>query len=151
YRQALEMRQKLFPADKVFFHPDLAESLSNLGVLLHSQGEYGKAEPFLRRALQMRQALFPKGQFPNGHPDLALSLGNLRVSLEAQEDYTKAEPLYRQALEMQKQHAIRLAQTAPEPLALNYAATFPISRDGLLSITRHLPGSEARTYAAVWH
>jgi hypothetical protein len=45
--------------------------------------------------------------------------------LEEQGEYGKAEPFLRQALEMYSQQARRLAQTAPEPIALNYASTFP--------------------------
>jgi CHAT domain-containing protein/Tfp pilus assembly protein PilF len=151
-RQELEMLQKLYPKEKFpNGHPDLASSLNNLGFLLEEQGEYDKAEPFSRQAVEMNQKLYPQEKYPNGHPDLAQSLNNLGFLLYAQGEYGKAEPFCRQSLEMYNQQATRLAQTAPESLALNYAATFPLSRDGFLSVTRHLPGSEARTYAAVWH
>jgi tetratricopeptide (TPR) repeat protein len=152
YRQALEMRQQLYPKDKFpYGHPLLAVGLNNLGGLLFVQGEYTKAETLLRQALEMNQKLYPKEQYPNGHPELADSLNNLGFLLQAQGEYGKAEPFHRQALEMRSQQARRLAQTAPEPIALNYASTFPLIRDVLLSVTGHLPGSEARTYAAVWH
>jgi CHAT domain-containing protein/tetratricopeptide (TPR) repeat protein len=151
-RQALEMRQALYPkAQYPQGHPDLARSLNDLGGLLWERGEYGKAEPLLRRALEMTQALYPKAQYPQGHPDLARSLNNLAFVLQAQGEYAQAEPLVRQALEMYTQLANRLAQVAPEPVALNAAATFPLDRDALLSVAGHLPGSDARTYEAVWH
>src|SRR5262249_2391186 len=42
-RQALALRQRLYPlADYPDGHPELAQSLSNLGGLLRSMGEYGK-------------------------------------------------------------------------------------------------------------
>ncbi len=45
----------------------------------------------------------------------------------------------------------RASRKAPrEAQALNYAATFPFTRDALLSITAHLPSSAAADYAACW-
>jgi CHAT domain-containing protein/Tfp pilus assembly protein PilF len=152
YRQALEMRQALYPKGKYpDGHPYLAESLTNLGFLLQEQGKYGEAEPFVRQALAMHQALYPKAQYPDGHPDLARSLTNLGALLQAQGAYGQAEPFLRQALGMFTRQANRLAQVAPEPVALDAAATFPLSRDGLLSVIRTHPDAAARTYDAVWH
>jgi len=150
-RQALEMTQTLYPRDKYpAGHPDLAASLNNLGGLLLVQGEFAKAEPFYRQALQMTQAFYPRDKYPAGHPHLAASLNNLGWLHQAQGEYAKAEPFIRQALEIYKLQAEQLARTAPEALALNLAATFPLTRDALLSITHHLPGSDARSYAVVW-
>jgi CHAT domain-containing protein/Tfp pilus assembly protein PilF len=151
YRQALAMRQALYPKARYpDGHPQLAQGLTNLGALLVYQGAYGEAEPFLRQALAMNQALYPRARYPDGHPDLARSLLSLGGVLEAQGAYGQAEPLARQALEMFTRQAERLAQVAPEPVALNAAAASPLSRDGLLSVSRHLPGAAARTYEAVW-
>jgi CHAT domain-containing protein/Tfp pilus assembly protein PilF len=151
FRQALEMRQALYPKSKYpDGHPDLATSLNNLGFVLDVQGAYGQAEAFYRQALEMRQALYPKSKYPDGHPDLATSLNNLGFFLQTQGAYVRAEPLFRQAVEQYTQQASRLAQVASEPVALNAAATFPLSRDGLLSVTRNLPDAAARTYEAVW-
>jgi len=151
YRQALEMNQTLYPRDKYpTGHPQLATSLNNLGSLLQDQGEYAQAEPLKRQALEMKQALYPRDRYPTGNPHLARSLNGMGYLLQAQGEHAKAEPLFRQALQMYKQQAEQLARTAPEALALNHAATFPLTRDGLLSTTRHLPGSDTRSYAAVW-
>jgi len=151
FRQALEMNQALYPRDKYpSGHPQLATSLNNLGFLLNAQGEYAKAEPFYRQALEITQALYPRDKYPTGHPQLAISLNNLGGLLREQGEYAKAEPFCRQALEIYKQQAEKLARTAPEAKALNHAATFPLTRDSLLSATRHLPGSDARSYTAVW-
>jgi CHAT domain-containing protein/Tfp pilus assembly protein PilF len=151
-RQALEIQQALYPREKYpQGHPDLATALNGLGFLLVAQGEPGKAEPLYQQALEMNQALYPKATYPQGHPNLAISLDNLGALLLAQGKFSKAEPFYRHALEMNTQLANRLAQVAPEPVALNAAATFPISRDTFLSVTRHLPGSDTPTYEAVWH
>jgi CHAT domain-containing protein len=150
-RRALQMNEALYPRDRYpNGHPDLAVSLNNLAILLQAQGEYAQAEPLYRRALQMRQALYPKDRYPNGHPDLAQSVNNLAFLLEAQGEYDRAEPLCRRAVEMYRQRAEHLARSAPEAVALNHAATFPMTRDGLLSVTRHVSDADARTYAAAW-
>jgi CHAT domain-containing protein/Tfp pilus assembly protein PilF len=152
YRQALAMTQALYPTAKYpDGHPLLARRLHTLGVLLWAQGAYGQAEPFLRQALAMKQALYPRAQYPDGHPDLAHSLNSLGGLLHAQGEYGKAESCLRQALTIYTRQTEHLAQVAPEPVALNAAATFPLSRDALLSVTRTLPDAAARTYEAVWH
>jgi CHAT domain-containing protein len=150
--QALRMCQELYPKEKYLQgHPHLAYSLSSLGISLAAQGDYAQAESFLRRALAMYQALHPAADYPDGHPDVARSLGNLGALLLAQVKYGQAEPLARQALDQFTRQANRLAQVAPEPVALDAAATFPLNRDGLLSVTYSLPDTAARTYEAVWH
>jgi CHAT domain-containing protein/tetratricopeptide (TPR) repeat protein len=152
YRQALEIRQRLYPKERYpKGHSDLAKSLTNLGVLFRTWGKDGKAEVFFRQALAMTQTLYPKDQYPQGHPDLAVSLNNLGFLLRCQGEYGNAEPFCRRALAMHTQLAIRLARVAPEPVALNALSTFPLSRDGLVSVTRHLPDSDIRTYDLVWH
>ena len=61
--------------------------------LLETKGDYGEAEPPLRRALAIREkALGPD------HPDVATSLNNLAGLLHDKGDYAGAEPLYRRAL-----------------------------------------------------
>ena len=52
------MFKRLYPPQKFpDGHPELANSLNNLGLLLEAKGEYGKAEPFLREALDMFKRL----------------------------------------------------------------------------------------------
>ncbi len=104
YRQALEMRQRLYPKERFpQGHPELAQSLSNLGALLWALGESFEAEPPLRQAVAMRQRLYPKERFPQGHPELAHSLNNLASVLQAQGELGQAESSYRQALQMRQQ------------------------------------------------
>ena len=79
-------------------HPDYAASLNNLAMLYQAMGDYAKAEPLFRQALEIR-----KKALGENHPDYATSLNNLAVLYQAMGDYAKAEPLYRQALEIQKQ------------------------------------------------
>jgi CHAT domain-containing protein/Tfp pilus assembly protein PilF len=151
YRRALQMNEALYSRDRFpNGHPELARSLNNLAVLLRMQGEYAQAELLCRRALQMREALYPRDRYSNGHRDLARSLNDLARLLLAQGEYAQAEPLYRRALQMYRQHAEHLASHAPEAVALNHAATFPMTCDGLLSVTWHVPDADARTYAALW-
>jgi len=103
-REALKMRQQLYPRDKYpQGHPNLAESPNNLGLLLQAQGEYARAEPFYRDAVQMYGQLYPKDKYPQGHPHLAHSLNNLAALLRDRGEYAKAEPFYRDALQMRRQ------------------------------------------------
>src|SRR5262249_30573590 len=48
-RQALTIREALLGER----HPDLAESLNDLGAVFHAQGDYGEARGYFQRALEM--------------------------------------------------------------------------------------------------
>jgi CHAT domain-containing protein/Tfp pilus assembly protein PilF len=99
--EALTILRRLYPPKQYpEGHPDLANSLSWLGLLLLEQGEYAKAEPFYRDALAMFQKLYPKERYPDGHPLLAQSLISLGALLEARGEYARAEPFLRDALAM---------------------------------------------------
>jgi CHAT domain-containing protein/Tfp pilus assembly protein PilF len=151
YRDALVMRQQFYPKDQYpQGHPELAESLNNLGTLLYAQGEYAKAEQFFRDTLTLHQQLYPKDRYPQGHPDLAQSLNNLGALLYAQGEYAKAEPYYRDALTMHQALTTDRAQSAGEAPALNFAASLPRTRDGFLSVTRHLPDATVPSYVRLW-
>ena len=93
YREALEMRKRLFPGD----HPDVAQSLNNVAVVLGSLGRASEALPLLRRALEMRRRLSS-----GDHPDVALSLNNVAVVLDSLGKASEALPLVERALEMRK-------------------------------------------------
>ena len=74
-------------------HPDVANSLNDLALLLKNQGQYAAAEPLYRRSLAIREkALLPD------HPAVANSLNNLALLLSDQGQYAAAEPLYRRSL-----------------------------------------------------
>jgi CHAT domain-containing protein len=151
FREALQIYEALFPKDQYpLGHPQLANAINNLAHVLHLQAAYAKAEPLYRQALAMKHALYPRDRFPVGHPHLVPGLYNLGALFQEQEKSDQAEPFYRQALEMQTQLSIRFAQVAPEPVALNAAATLPLARDGLLSAAARVNGSDRRTYDAVW-
>ncbi len=67
-RRALAIRKAALGAG----HPDVAESVSNLGLVYLRQKRTLDAQALLRRALEIRErALEP------GHPDIAESLNNL--------------------------------------------------------------------------
>ena len=79
-------------------HPDVAQSLNNLGTFYSHQGQYGKAEPLCKQALEIyREALGEK------HPDFAVSLKSLADLYHSQGQYGKAEPLCKQALEIYRE------------------------------------------------
>ena len=90
YRRALAIWEVAPGRD----HPDTAQGLNNLAVLLRIQGHlHGEAESLCCRALAIREkALGPD------HPDTAQSLINLALLFQAQGRYGEAEPLLRRAL-----------------------------------------------------
>jgi CHAT domain-containing protein/Tfp pilus assembly protein PilF len=97
--EVLAIRQQLYSKEEFpNGHPDLAQSLNNLGGLLRVQGEYAKALPHLEKALAMCERLYPKDEYPQGHPDLARSLNNLGLVLQDQGEYAKSLPYYEKAL-----------------------------------------------------
>lgn len=79
-------------------HPDLANTLDNLGTFYYEQQKYNEAEPLAERALKIRsQRLTAK------NPSLAFSLHNLALIYCDQGKYEAAEPLFLEA--------IRIAET----------------------------------------
>jgi CHAT domain-containing protein len=149
-RDALAMQRNLYPPTRYpDGHPELALSLNNLGMLLEARGAYGQAEPFFREALAMQQQLYPPTRYPDGHPHLALSLNNLGMLLQARGESAQAEPFYRDALALYLALSSRLADTAAEAQALNYAASLPLTRDGYLSVTQGRR-ADPRVYDLLW-
>jgi tetratricopeptide (TPR) repeat protein len=103
-KQALKVRrQMLLPGT-----PELSDSLSSMGLLLHERGDLVAAEEHLREALQERRS-----SLGNNNPntlDSAHQLGEVLVSQGKQSD---AESLFREALEGRR-HI--LGETHPETL-----------------------------------
>ena len=89
YQMAIEMDELNLGPD----HPDVAQSLNNLGVIYFKQGNNEKAEPLHLRALTIRE----KALNPN-HRDIGSSLNNLAIIYDMQDRYGEAEPLYRRAI-----------------------------------------------------
>jgi CHAT domain-containing protein len=99
--KALTMRQKLYPPDRFKHgHPELANSLNNMGGVLRSLGETGKALPFFEKALAMDEKLYPPDRFKHGHRDLAATLNNVGFVLQSLGESGKALTLYEKALAM---------------------------------------------------
>ena len=93
YRDVLETRQQLLGDE----HPDVAKTLSDLGVALWAREAFGAAEPLHRTALAMRRKLLG-----DEHVDVATSLYNLGMLLNDTERYAEAEPVLREALAIRR-------------------------------------------------
>jgi tetratricopeptide (TPR) repeat protein len=88
-RDALSIREKMLGPE----HPDTAESLDDLGLLLHLQDDLVQAQPLSERALAIRErVLGPE------HPDTARSLNNLAHVRRVQGDLAGARLLHERAL-----------------------------------------------------
>ncbi|AFY83023.1 tetratricopeptide repeat protein [Oscillatoria acuminata] len=77
--------------------PELARRLSILGGELYKKGEYGKAEPLWKQALNIHRKVLGEQ-----HPDTAGSLNNLAALYKSQGRYAEAESLYLQALNIRR-------------------------------------------------
>ncbi len=79
-------------------HWKVGQTLYNLGVLHHFQGDLDRAEPFYRRALAVQQrALGP------GHPDLADTLDNYADIMSVTGRGTEAAQLKGRAAQIRSQ------------------------------------------------
>lgn len=83
------------------------QALQVKAILLASEGmkhqQRGEAVPSRRswqQALEIRQKLYPKQEYPRGHPHLAMSLNGLGTALESQGEDARAADYFQQALDM---------------------------------------------------
>ncbi|MEL7467365.1 MAG: tetratricopeptide repeat protein [Pseudomonadota bacterium] len=76
---------------------DYAVALSCEAVSLRMLGQYDRAEPLYRQAIEIGKATIGET-----HPDYATHLSNLAGLLRTMGRYDEAEPLYRQAIEIGK-------------------------------------------------
>jgi tetratricopeptide (TPR) repeat protein len=89
-------------------HPDTLGSMSNLAVLLSSQGKLSEAEPLYRDALRCwRETL------GETHPETLSSMNNLGNLLWQQGKLSDAEPLYRDVLRCRRE---TLGESHPDTL-----------------------------------
>jgi CHAT domain-containing protein/tetratricopeptide (TPR) repeat protein len=95
-QKALQVSRRLYAQQD---HPQLAESLNDLAVVLQARRKYTDAEPLCREAVGMFRRLYPK----HDHPDLAITLNNLVLVLQGQERNADAEPLCREVLAIYRQ------------------------------------------------
>jgi tetratricopeptide (TPR) repeat protein len=72
-----------------------ARLMNQLGLYLYSRGQFGAAEPLLRRALAIDEQSYGRD-----HPNVALALNNLAGLLWATNRPGEAEPLLRRALDI---------------------------------------------------
>ncbi len=75
-------------------HRDYAMALDDLGGLYAAEGDYARAEPLCRQALEIQKRAWAS-RTPTT-TSLEFNLGELYVALG---DYARAEPLFRQALD----------------------------------------------------
>jgi CHAT domain-containing protein len=148
-QEALAMYRSLFPRGEFpRGHLDLAVSIHNLAQLHKHAGEPDQAAPLFAEALAMFRALLPRDRYPLGHPLLVHTLGSLGDLHLARGEFRQAMPLFQEALALQRAQALRYADILAEAEALNYVASQPEVRDGLLSASRHLP--TASVYDDLW-
>jgi nephrocystin-3 len=96
YEDALRLSRRV--ADAAMRSPDEANaaiSLNNLGLVLLQKGNFRAAEPLIRRALQILEAIDGPG-----HLSVARVVDNLAWALREKGDYDGAERLYRRGLEI---------------------------------------------------
>ncbi len=91
YKKVLEMRQALYP----FNHPDVADSLNNVGLAYDTLGEAKKGLGYQEQALEMYRAFYP-----GNHPSVAASLNNVGSAYETLGEAKKGLGYQEQALEM---------------------------------------------------
>jgi len=73
--------------------PEVTRLLNDAGIYLYEHAQYTEAEPFLQRALAIREKVLGAE-----HPHTATSLNNLAELYRSQGKYEQAEPLYQRAL-----------------------------------------------------
>jgi serine/threonine-protein kinase len=86
---ALAIREKALGPD----HPDVGDTLNDLGTIADEKGDYDQAERLLKRVL----AIYEKALGPD-HPNVAGALHNLAITTYLKGDYDQAEQLYKRAL-----------------------------------------------------
>jgi tetratricopeptide (TPR) repeat protein len=81
-----------------------------VGCIFHAKAQYSKAEPLMRRALEIDEK-----SYGLEHPDVARDLNNLATLLQATNRLVEAEPLMRRALEIdEKSYGLEHPRVATE-------------------------------------
>jgi tetratricopeptide (TPR) repeat protein len=94
-RHALDLQRTLRGAEP---HPDLADSINDLGLLLEQHGDYDEAEALFREAINQYRRLYGEK-----HANIAVGLVNLALVQQDKGDNAGAEATYRTALAMQRE------------------------------------------------
>ncbi|XP_066297950.1 uncharacterized protein [Branchiostoma lanceolatum] len=95
--KALKMLRSVHSQDAA--HPDIADSLNNLGAVWSELGDYTKAVSYLEQALQMHKSIYGQG---TSNKNIASSLSHLGWAWHKLGDYRKAISYYEQALQMEQ-------------------------------------------------
>lgn len=91
-REALALRREIFGDEP---HPDVAENVNNLALLLMESDRYDESELLFQDAMTMYRQLYGEK-----HPSLAAGLNNLGILYRAQGKLDEAAGSYREALAM---------------------------------------------------
>lgn len=94
-REALALRWKILGEEP---HPDIAENLNNLALVLSVSGELVESEALYEQTLEMNRALYS-----GAHPLTAMAMSNLARGYGLLHKYEAAEALYLDALAMQRE------------------------------------------------
>ena len=94
YQQSLAIRKQAFGE----FHPDVATSYNNIGLVYDAQGDYARALEYYQQSLTIKKQLLGES-----HPDVATSYNNIGGIYNAQGDYARALEYLQQALNINKQ------------------------------------------------
>jgi len=95
-RESLAIQERLLPSP----HPDLADCLGVLGVVLRRNGDLVEAGQRLNAALAMLEALYPASDYPDGHPYLAIAVSNVASLQRSMGDSIAAHKGYQRSYEL---------------------------------------------------
>eukprot|EP00873_Tetraselmis_striata_P038998 jgi/Tetstr1/459262/TSEL_004662.t1 len=91
YRRAIDIRREVLGVS----HPDMAQSLNGLALILKRKKSYGESERIYRLAVQISER-----NHGTWHPSIGTSMHELAELLDRQDKHSEAEPFYRRALEI---------------------------------------------------
>ena len=117
-------------------HPDTHTSISNLGRLCWTKGDFAAAELLLREALVARRETLG-----NRHPSTLNSIQNLEVLLWVKGKYEEAAPLCRELLQARRE---TLGSWHPDTLGLIFNLNWMLLNTGILRIAQKLYGPPLR-------
>jgi serine/threonine-protein kinase len=149
-REALTIRRQVLGSR----HPDLAETLTNLAVVLFRKGDYAASEALHREALAVRRAAFG-----DEHPLVAHSVSGLAIVVGRQGDHAGAAVLHREALALRRRlfgnehsdvaRGLQGLATVLTHLG-DFAPAEAMAREGL-ALRRRLSGSDHPDVALFLH
>ncbi len=146
---ALATRRRVLGDD----HPDTLKTISDIGLVLQSQGKLAESEPYRREALNGYRRV--RGE---DHPDTVTAISSMGFLLKAQGKLADAEPYYREAMD---KHRRLLGKDHPSTLkSINNMAALlqaqgklaeaePLYREALESRRRLLGEEHAETLTSI--